>query len=112
MVVLDIDDAEKTCTCCNKPLKAFGHESSRKLDIVPVQVKVIEFQCLKYAGEDECSVKTAPTPKMPIPKNFSTPGLLAWVIVSNTVMLFRYTDKNLSSTAWVWRSVVRPWRNG
>ena len=82
VVVLDIDDAEKTCNRCNKPLKAFGHESSCKLDIVPAQVKVIEFQRLKYACEDECSVKTAPTPKTPIPKSFSPPGLLAWVIVS------------------------------
>ena len=39
VVVLDIDDAEKTCTCCNKPLKAFGHESRCKLDIEPAQVK-------------------------------------------------------------------------
>ncbi|MTI12844.1 IS66 family transposase, partial [Sansalvadorimonas verongulae] len=65
VVVLDIADAEKTCTCCGKPLKAFGHESSCKLDIVPAQVKVIEFQRKKYACEDECCVKTAPAPRMP-----------------------------------------------
>ncbi len=82
VVQLDIAEEEKQCDCCGKTLKAFGHESSCKLDIVPAQVKVVEFQRLKYACECESGVKTAPMPKMPIPKSIATPGLLAWIITS------------------------------
>ncbi|WP_171038350.1 IS66 family transposase zinc-finger binding domain-containing protein, partial [Pseudoalteromonas sp. S4492] len=77
---IDIPDDEKQCDCCGKALKAFGHESSCKLDIVPAQVKVVEFQRLKYGCECESGVKTAPMPKLPIPKSMATPGLLAWII--------------------------------
>ena len=82
VVTLDIPEEEKQCDCCGKDLKAFGHESSCKLDIVPAQVKVVEFQRLKYSCECEFGVKTAPMPKLPIPKSISTPGLLAWIITS------------------------------
>jgi len=82
VVVLDIPDEEKQCSCCGKQLKAFGHESSCKLDIIPAQVKVTEYQRLKYACECEFGVKTAPAPKMPIPKSIATPGLLSWIIIS------------------------------
>lgn len=82
IVPLDIPEEEKQCDCCGKDLKAFGHESSCKLDIVPAQVKVVEFQRLKYACECESGVKTAPMPKLPIPKSIATPGLLAWIITS------------------------------
>lgn len=82
IIKLDISEDEKQCDCCGKSLKAFGHESSCKLDIVPAQVKVIEFQRLKYACECESDVKTAPMPKLPIPKSVATPGLLAWIITS------------------------------
>lgn len=82
VVTVDVADDDKRCDCCGDPLKAFGHDSSRKLDIVPAQVKVIEYQRLKYACANECGVKTAPAPKLPIPKSIATPGLLAWTIVS------------------------------
>ncbi|MCW7551678.1 IS66 family transposase [Endozoicomonas gorgoniicola] len=82
VVTLDVSEEEKQCDCCGKELQAFGHESSCKLDIVPAQVKVIEFQRLKYRCECESGVKTAPMPKLPIPKSIATPGLLAWIITS------------------------------
>ncbi|WP_299733781.1 IS66 family transposase [uncultured Endozoicomonas sp.] len=82
VVEVDIPDEEKQCDCCGGELKAFGHESSCKLDIVPAQVKVLEIRRLKYACACESGVKTAPVPKMPIPKSISTPGLLAWIITS------------------------------
>lgn len=82
IVTLDIPEEEKQCGCCGKDLKVFGHESSCKLDIVPAQVKVVEIQRLKYRCECESGVKTAPMPKLPIPKSIATPGLLAWIITS------------------------------
>ena len=44
MVTLDIPEEEKQCDCFGKERKAFGHESSCKLNIITAQVKVIEFQ--------------------------------------------------------------------
>ena len=82
VVEIDIADEDKQCDCCGGELKAFGHETSCKLDIVPAQVKVLEIRRLKYACACESGVKTAPAPKMPIPKSISTPGLLAWIITS------------------------------
>ena len=60
IVKLALSEEEKQCDCCGKDPKAFGHESSCKLDIVPAQVKVVEFQHLKYGCECEFGVKTAP----------------------------------------------------
>ena len=82
IVQLDIPEEEKQCECCGQDREAFSHESSCKLDIVPAQVKVVEFQRLKYACKCESGVKTAPMPKLPIPKSVATPGLLAWIITS------------------------------
>ena len=82
IVELDISEEEKQCDCCGKKLTMFGHESSCKLDIIPAQVKVIEFQRLKYRCECEFGVRTAPMPKLPIPKSIATPGLLAWIATS------------------------------
>ncbi len=82
IIEIDITDEEKQCDGCGGELRAFGHETSTKLDIVPAQVKVLEFRRLKYACACESGVKTAPAPKMPIPKSISTPGLLAWIITS------------------------------
>ena len=82
VVTLDLAENEKQCGCCGKTMKAFGHESSCKLDILPARVKVTEYQRLKYACECESGVKTAPAPKMPIPKSISTPSLLAWIATS------------------------------
>ena len=72
IVELDISEEEKQCDCCGKKITMFGHESSCKLDIIPAQVKVIEFQRLKYRCECEFGVRTAPMPKLPIPKSIAT----------------------------------------
>lgn len=82
VVEIDIADEDKQCDCCGGELKAFGHETSCKLDVLPAQVKVLEIRRLKYACACESGVKTAPAPKMPIPKSIATPGLLAWIITS------------------------------
>ena len=82
IVEVDIADDEKQCGCCGGELKAFGHDTSCKLDIVPAQARVIEIRRLKYACDNECGVTTTPVPKTPIPKSIATPGLLAWIITS------------------------------
>lgn len=94
VVEIDIADAEKQCDCCGGELKAFGHETSCKLDVLPAQVKVLEIRRLKYACACESGVKIAPVPKMPIPKSIATPGLLPGLLPANTVMHCHCTVRN------------------
>jgi len=35
-IVLDLDDAEKVCSCCQHPLHKIGEDSSEKLEFTPV----------------------------------------------------------------------------
>lgn len=81
-IVHDLTEAEKTCSCgCQ--MHKIGEDKSEQLEWVPAQVKVIEHVRIKYACRDcEEGVKSAPMPKLPIPKSIATPGLLAEIIIS------------------------------
>jgi len=86
-VVHDIPQEEKRCSC-GAPLVCIDKETSEKLDIVPVQLKVIRHIRLKYACkeceglESEHPVKIAPMPPQIVEKGIATPGLLAFILVS------------------------------
>ncbi len=109
VVEIDIADADKQCDGCGDTLKAFGYESSCKLDIVPAQVKVLEIRRLKYACACEAGVKTAPTPTMPIPK--ASPCRACWPgsLPANIATPCLCTDRNSFSSAWGLKSPVRQW---
>ena len=86
-VVHDIPEGEKICSC-GEPLVRIGEETAEKLDIIPVQLKVIrhirpKYACKKCQGLDIAHpVKIAPMPAQIIDKSIVTPGLLAFVLVS------------------------------
>ena len=86
-VVHDIPEGEKFCSC-GEPLVRIGEETSEKLDIIPVQLKVIrhirpKYACKKCEGLGSSHpVKIAPVPAQIIDKSIVTPGLLAFVLVS------------------------------
>ena len=110
--IIDLADDEKTCDKCNEPLKAFGHESSCKLDIIPASVKVIEYRRLKYACTCEECVKTASLPKSPIPKSIATPGLLAWIITGkycDALPLYRQESILKRMTIDISRATMAEW---
>ncbi len=81
-IIHDLSDAEKTCSCgCQ--MHKIGEDKSEQLEWIPAQVKVIEHVRIKYACRDcEEMVKSAPMPKLPIPKSIATPGLLAEILIS------------------------------
>ena len=114
IIEIDITDEEKQCDGCGGELRAFGHETSTKLDYRgPPQVKVLEFRRLKYACACESGVKTAPAPKMPIPKkHFKHPDCWPGSLLANTAMHYHCTVRNSFSSAWVPKSPVRHWLNG
>ena len=88
IVIHDITEAEKICTCCGGDLHKMGEQRSEQLEFVPAQIKVIEHirpqyscrQCEQIGVHTE--IKIAAVPASPIPKSFATPSLLSQIISS------------------------------
>ncbi len=58
-----------------------GREISEKLDVIPMDLRIIQHIRLKYAvkNKEELGVKIAPMPLQLIPKGIASPGLLAHI---------------------------------
>jgi transposase len=80
--IYDLEESERIC-CCGCQLVKIGEELSEQLDIIPAKIQVIQHIKYKHACKG-CfdTIKTAPGPKLPIPKSIASPGLLAHVSVS------------------------------
>ena len=87
-VVVDIPEAEKTCSCCQSMLCRMGQSMSEKLVYIPARlyVEVTErpkFVCRQCDALGEKSVVAmAPPPASIIPKSIATPSLLAQIITN------------------------------
>ena len=85
-VVVDIEESDKVCDCCQSPLHKMGESSSESLEFVPAHIKVIKTIRPKYTCRQcerngiESVVKTALMPATPIPKSIATPSLLSQII--------------------------------
>jgi transposase len=85
-VIVDIDESNKVCDCCQSPLHKMGESSSEALEFVPAHIKVIKTIRPKYACRQcerngiQSVVKTALMPVTPIPKSIATPSLLSQII--------------------------------
>jgi transposase len=79
---LELSQKEKTCSCgCE--LKEIGEEASEKLDVIPMQIKVLRTVRKKYACPNcKENVKKAEAPKDIMPKSNASPGLLAYIATS------------------------------
>jgi len=84
--VVDIDDEDKVCDCCQSSLHKMGESSSEALEFVPAHIKVIKTIRPKYTCRAcerngvESVVKTALMPATPIPKSIATSSLLSQII--------------------------------
>lgn len=83
-VVLDLKDEEKFCPVHNQPLKEMNREVSEKIEIVPMQIRVIRTTRVKYTNPccNPSKVFVAPVQSEMIPKSNATAGLLAYVATS------------------------------
>ncbi len=85
-VIIDIDEDDKLCDCCQEPLHQMGQSCSETLELVPAYIKVIKTIRPKYACRQceqqgiEVAIKTASMPATPIPKSMATPSLLSHII--------------------------------
>ena len=77
----ELPEGERVCPHDGSALKEIGVEASEQLDIVPLQVRVIRHERVKYACPC-CSgtVRTAAAPAKLVPKGLLTENALAWVI--------------------------------
>jgi transposase len=78
-----IDVADKTCACCGALKHRIGEDVSERLDVIPVQFKVIvtrrpKYACQACAGE----VVQAPAPERLIENGIPTEALVAHVLVA------------------------------
>jgi len=87
-VIHDLEESEKTCSCCGEPMEKIGEDKSEQLDYIPAKLLVIEHLRYKYAckhksceGQIERAVKT----RQPLEKSLAAAGLLAHVAVSKYV---------------------------
>jgi transposase len=88
---IDLNEAEKLCTCCGKTKIRIGQSTSERLDYQPMAIFVRELVRPTYAcrsceqqGHDP-QIAKAVLPPEPIPKSGIGAGLLAHVIVSKFV---------------------------
>lgn len=85
-VIVDIDESDKVCDCCQSTLHKMGESSSEALEFVPAHIKVIKTIRPKYACRQcerngiESVVKTTLIPATPIPKSIATASLLSQII--------------------------------
>jgi transposase len=80
-IVIDVED--KTCACCGGLKHRIGEDVSERLDIIPMQLKVIvtrrpKYACRACAGE----VAQAPAPERLIENGIPTEALVAHVLVA------------------------------
>jgi len=86
-LVLDLDEHDKQCSCCQHTLHKIGEDRSEKLEFTPAVLKVLEVVRPKYACR-QCEQKAEtsrihqqPAPISIIPKSFATESLLANIIL-------------------------------
>lgn len=80
VVVVDIPDDQKICPNDGTPMKIVGGEVSERVDVIPMQMKVIQTKRLTYGCPCcESHMKTAAVPLQPIPKGMATAGTLAFI---------------------------------
>ena len=86
VVVVDLPEDQRTCSCCGKPKVLIGQEDSAQLDYEPGKFSKIVTRRNTYACPEACpgQVKTAPlpVPAAPIERGLPTAGLLAHVVQS------------------------------
>ncbi len=87
IVVLDLDEHDKQCPCCQHTLHKIGEDRSEKLAFTPAVLKVLEYVRPKYACRQcEQTAETSPIHQQPapeslIPKSFATESLLTNIIL-------------------------------
>jgi transposase len=82
-VDVTIEPEDTNCPCCRAPMHVIGEETSKRLDVVPAQFRVIVTHRPKYACR-ACTdgVVQAPAPERLIKGGLPTEAMIAYVLVA------------------------------
>jgi len=109
----DVDESEKTCSCCGGPKQRIGEDISRELEFIPAKLEVKVHVLPKYACP-KCrdGVASPPVPPKPIPGGIAGPGLISFVLVSkfsDHLPLYRLEDIFTRHGVFLARSTLCDW---
>ena len=76
---IELPEEERMCTHCEKLMTEFGEEVSKKIEVIPAQVKIIETARKKYSCDCQEGVKISPLPDSAMPKCLATESTLAHI---------------------------------
>lgn len=76
----ELPESERICPHDGQTLVEIGVETSEQLDIIPLQIRVIQHQRVKYACPCcDQGIRLTPAPARLIPKGLLTESALAWI---------------------------------
>lgn len=82
-VIIDLPEDQRKCPHDGTELKVIGEQTSERLDVIPMQMKVIVTKRLTHACPCcETHIKTAPVEPHIVPKGVATAGTLAFIATS------------------------------
>ena len=84
-IIHDLDESEKTCSCCGIAMERIGEDKSEQLEYIPARLFINEHIRYKYACKNKRCVgriETAPKANQPLEKSLAASGLLTYVAVS------------------------------
>lgn len=101
------------CPCCRAPMHVIGEETSRRLDVIPAQFRVIVTHRPKYACRAcEQAVVVAPAPERLIKGGLPTEAMVAYVLVAKFAWhlpLYRQAQMMLAQGLDIKRAVLAFW---
>ncbi len=108
-----ITPEDTNCPCCRAPMHVIGEETSKRLDVVPAQFRVIVTHRPKYACR-ACTdaVVQAPAPERLIKGGLPTEALVAFVLVAKYAWhlpLYRQAQMLLAQGIDIKRAVLAFW---
>jgi len=104
---------DTNCPCCRAPMHVIGEETSKRLDVVPAQFRVIVTHRPKYACR-ACTdgVVQAAAPERLIKGGLPTEAMVAYVLSPNMPGICRSIGRPRSCLRRASTSSVRYWRSG
>jgi len=112
-VEVTIEPEDTNCPCCRAPMHVIGEETSKRLDVVPAQFRVIVTHRPKYACR-ACTdgVVQAPAPERLIKGGLPTEAMVAFVLVAKYAWhlpLYRQAQMLLAQGIDIKRAVLAFW---
>src|ERR1700758_2193688 len=104
---------DTNCPCCRTPMHVIGEETSKRLDVVPAQFRVIVTHRPKYACR-ACTdgVVQAPAPERLIKGGLPTEAMVAFVLIAKYAWhlpLYRQAQMLLAQGIDIKRAVLAFW---